>query len=180
MMNDVIIMALREEAPNLSQYKNVIFCGVGKVNAAAATAEAIQIFKPKRIINFGTAGGITVNSGLHKCGRFFQRDMLCQPLGFKLYQTPFESDIVIEVDDGLLCSSGDNFVTEGVNDTDIVDMEAYAIAKICKSKQVNFMCYKYVTDSANENAAKDWNEMVAEGEKEYLRIIEQQSIKLYG
>jgi adenosylhomocysteine nucleosidase len=59
-------------------------------------------------------------------------------------------------------------------------MEAYAIAKICKSKQVNFMCYKYVTDSANENAAKDWNEMVAEGEKEYLRIIEQQSIKLYG
>jgi adenosylhomocysteine nucleosidase len=179
-MNDVIIMALKEEAPNLSQYKNVIFCGVGKINAAATTAEIIQIFRPKRIINFGTAGGITVNSGLHRCGQFTQRDMMCEPLGFKPGQTPYEDEIVIKIGDGLVCSSGDNFVTNSVNDADIVDMEAYAIAKICKTRIIDFMCYKYVTDSANENAAKDWNEMVAEGEKEYLRIIEQQSIKLYG
>lgn len=173
-------MALKEEAPNLSQYKNVIFCGVGKVNAAATTAEAIQFFRPKRVINFGTAGGITVNGGLHKCGRFIQRDMLCQPLGFKIGQTPYENDIVIETGDGLLCSSGDNFVTEGLDNADVVDMEAYAIAKICKTRLIDFACYKYVTDSANHNAAKDWNEMVAEGEKEYLKIIEKESIKLYG
>ena len=179
-MNEVIIMALKEEAPNLSQYKNVVFCGIGKINAAMATSEIIQFFRPKRIINFGTAGGITVGSGLHKCGRFIQRDMSCESLGFKPNQTPFEDDIIIKIEEGLLCSSGDNFVTGGVTNADLVDMEAYAIAKVCKTRLVNFSCYKYVTDSANENAAKDWKEMVAEGEKEYLKIIEQESIKLYG
>jgi adenosylhomocysteine nucleosidase len=179
MMNEVIIMALKEEAPVLSHYKNVVFCGVGKVNAAATTAEIIQFFRPTRIINFGTAGGITVGSGLHRCGRFMQRDMLCEPLGFKAGQTPYEEEIVIDIGEGLLCSSGDNFVTGGVTNADLVDMEAFAIAKICKTRLIDFMCYKYVTDSADSNAAKDWNEMVAEGEKEYLKVVEQQSIKLY-
>lgn len=179
MMNDVIIMALKDEAPNLAKYKNVVFCGVGKVNAAATTAEIIQFFRPNRIINFGTAGGITVSHGLHKCGKFLQRDMLCEPLGFKKGQTPFENEIIIETGDGVLCSSGDNFVTNAVNDADVVDMEAFAIAKICKTRLIDFLCYKYVTDSANENAPKDWSELIAEGEKEYLRIIKEQQIKLY-
>lgn len=179
MMTDIIILALKEEAPNLAKYKNVIFCGVGKVNAAIAATEVMQFFNPKRIINFGTAGGITVGTGLHRCGSFLQRDMLCMPLGFEIGQTPFENDIIIKTGDGLLCSSGDNFVTEKVIQGDVVDMEAYAIAKVCKLMSVNFSCYKYVTDSANKDAPKEWKEMVAEGEKEYLKIIEQENITLY-
>ena len=178
-MNDIIIIALKDEAPNLAKYKNVIFCGVGKINAAIATTEVIQFFNPKRIINFGTAGGITVGSGLHKCGQFIQRDMLCMPLGFAVGQTPFEDEVIIKTDDGLLCSSGDNFVTEKVTQGDVVDMEAFAIAKVCKLTRVNFSCYKYVTDSADENASHDWQKLVAKGEKEYIKIIEQQKIQLY-
>lgn len=179
MMNDIIIIALKDEAPNLAKYKNVIFCGVGKINATIATTEVIQFFNPKRIINFGTAGGITVGSGLHKCGQFIQRDMLCMPLGFAVGQTPFEDEVIIKTDDGLLCSSGDNFVTEKVTQGDVVDMEAFAIAKVCKLTRVNFSCYKYVTDSADENASHDWQKLVAKGEKEYIKIIEQQKIQLY-
>ena len=179
MMNDIIIIALKDEAPNLAKYKNVIFCGVGKINAAIATTEAIQFFNPKRIINFGTAGGITVGSGLHKCGQFIQRDMLCMPLGFAVGQTPFEDEVIIKTGDGLLCSSGDNFVTEKVTQGDVVDMEAFAIAKVCKLTRVNFSCYKYVTDSADENASHDWQKLVAKGEEEYIKIIEQQKIQLY-
>ena len=179
MMNDIIIVAIKDEAPNLAKYKNVIFCGVGKVNAAIAATEVMQFFNPQRIINFGTAGGITVGPGLHKCGSFIQRDMLCMPLGFEIGQTPYEDDIIIKTGDGLLCSSGDNFVTEKVNQGDVVDMEAFAIAKVCKLMSVNFLCYKYVTDSADENASKDWKQLVSEGEKEYLKIIEEQNIQLY-
>ena len=179
MMTDLIILALQDEAPNLAKYKNVIFCGVGKINAAATTSEVIHIFRPRRIINFGTAGGITVGKGLHQCGRFIQRDMLCQPLGFQIGQTPYENDVIIETGQGLLCSSGDNFVTEKPTQGDVVDMEAYAIAKISKQRMIDFICYKYVTDSADNDAPKEWQQLVSEGEKEYLKIIEQENITLY-
>ena len=104
--------------------------------------------------------------------------MLCVPLGFTAGQTPFEDEVVIKTDEGLLCSSGDNFVTEKVTQGDVVDMEAFAIAKVCKLNSVDFLCYKYVTDSADENASKDWKQLVAEGEKEYFKIIKDQKIQL--
>ena len=43
---------------------------------------------------------------------------------------------------------------------DIVDMEAYAIAKVCKKYDVNFKCFKYISDKADENAASDWKENI--------------------
>ena len=162
-MNDIIIIAIKDEAPNLAKYRNVIFCGVGKINAAIATTEAIQFFNPKRIINFGTAGGITVGSGLHKCGQFIQRDMLCMPLGFAVGQTPFEDEVIIKTGDGLLCSSGDNFVTEKVTQGDVVDMEAFAIAKVCKKENIRFRCFKFISDEANENAKSEWIENCKKG-----------------
>ena len=60
-METIILIALKEEAPNLSKHSNVFYTGVGKVNAASTTAMLIERHKPKRIVNFGTAGGITVH-----------------------------------------------------------------------------------------------------------------------
>ena len=42
------------------------------------------------------------------------------------------------------------------NKFNVVDMEAYAIAKICKKHKVDFKCYKYISDSADSKASKDW------------------------
>jgi nucleoside phosphorylase len=41
----------------------VAFTGVGKINAALATLQALQKWQPRLVINFGTAG--KVNSDLH-------------------------------------------------------------------------------------------------------------------
>ena len=54
---------------------------------------------------------------------------------------------------------------------DVVDMEAYAIAKACQYHNVNFKCFKYISDSANENASKEWHETVADGEPHYMEIL---------
>ena len=43
-------------------------------------------------------------------------------------------------------------------DVDVVDMEAYAIAKVCTIKKVKFRCFKYISDNANDSADNDWNE----------------------
>lgn len=175
-MNDIILLALQEEAPVLSTENNVFFTGIGKVNAASITAELIERYKPKRIINFGTAGGITVGPGLYQVTKFVQRDMQCFKLGALPGQTPFESSgVVLDLGgNGLTCSTGDNFVTDPNLEipADLVDMEAYAIAKICNRTEIEFVCYKFVSDSANEQAYQDWSEMVSAGQQAYLEKLQ--------
>ena len=53
-------------------------------------------------------------------------------LGFSLGQTPFEDDIIIDLNgDGLSCGTGDNFVSETPEmKSDLVDMEAYALKNL--------------------------------------------------
>ena len=100
--------------------------------------------------------------------------MLCCELGFEEGQTPFEEGSIISFGDiinDMCCSTGDNFVSGDTDDwaiTDVVDMEAYAIAKACKQANVQFKCFKYVSDQADANASKDWKETVADGEQYYI------------
>jgi len=173
-MNDLILIAIQEEAPELSHMMNVFYTGAGKVNAAITAAELIVKYQPKRIINFGTAGGITVGTGLHECTQFVQRDMNCTGLGCEPGQTPFETDVAIGTP-GLTCSTGDNFVMDPqlLIPADLVDMEAYAIAKACEKHHVEFLCFKYVSDQANATADTDWRESVAHGQLHYVNKLKE-------
>ena len=102
---------------------------------------------------------------------FVDRDMDARPLNFKLGQTPYEKDIMIGESD-IVCGTGDTFATSKPKiDCDIVDMEAYAIAKICKKNKVDFLCYKYISDSADSNASDDWAKNVAKGCKQFREEI---------
>jgi len=171
---NLILIALKDEAPSLSHHTEVHYTGVGKINAAIAATELITQYRPTRVINFGTAGGITVGTGLYQCTKFVQRDMTCEALGCVPGQTPFESDIYLGDAQGLTCSTGDNFVMNPALTipADVVDMEAYAIAKVCKRYNIPFLCWKYVTDSADTSAHADWNSMVSTGEPYYLAQLE--------
>jgi adenosylhomocysteine nucleosidase len=182
-LKTIILLALKEEAPSLGAYSNVFFTGVGKVNAASMTAMLIERHKPDRIINFGTAGGITVHSGLHQVSKFVQRDMICCELGSKPGQTPFESkyEIILNTGgNGLTCSTGDNFVTDSNLQipADVVDMEAYAIAKVCQRNLVEFLCYKYISDGANEDSFAQWHELVATGEQSYIDTLRDLKVEI--
>jgi adenosylhomocysteine nucleosidase len=182
-MNKLILIALEQEAPHMANWPNVFFTGVGKVNAAITAATLIEKYNPDMVINFGTAGGITLDKGIHEIKNFIQRDMKCCELGCEIGQTPFEDCTFISTSgstslmmlEGYTCSTGDNFVN-GPQDnpvlSDVVDMEAYAIAKACQKENVTFKCFKYISDNADENANEDWSKTVADGEKHYMRIYE--------
>ena len=174
-MNDIVLIALKEEAPELSYMMNLFYTGVGKVNAAMVAGEIIAKYRPRRIINFGTAGGITVAPGFYQCTRFVQRDMTCEALGCVLGQTPFETDVHIGNPTGLTCSTGDNFVMNPTLEipADIVDMEAYAIAKACAKYGVKFECWKYISDQANQAAHNDWKQQVAQGQSHYISKLKE-------
>lgn len=175
----IILLALENEAPGLVGRPGVFFTGVGKVNAAIVAATLIERHKPKRVFNFGTAGGITTtHGGIYKCTTFSQRDVILGgcivgPQAEVLHQP------VVTGDDGLTLSTGDNFVTDTYNiNADLVDMEAFSIAKACQVAKIEFICYKYISDMADANAADHFVDSVHKGEEHYIKILKQYGINL--
>ena len=174
-MKILILVALQDEldANEIRDFK-VYYSGVGKVNAAYKTLQAIQKYSPELIINFGTAGSLNSQlSGLIEVSSFYQRDMDASPLGFEIGQTPFEDEKEISFGrQGVTCGTGDVFVTSAPKlTTDIVDMEAFAIAKVCKLKDVDFRCFKYISDNANTEAKDDWVENVSLGSSLFIEKL---------
>ena len=171
----LILVAIEDELKRSDLPNHQIeYIGIGKVNAVFNTLNAIQKHSPQQIINFGTAGSLdTKIKGLVEVSRFFQRDMDASPLGFEVGQTPFERDIEITFGrEGVTCGTGDKFVTTTPKlKTDIVDMEAFAIAKVCKLKNIDFRCFKYISDNANNEAKDDWVDNVSLGAELFIEKI---------
>ena len=165
-MNRIFVAALKEETPNLDFF---YYTGVGKINATYNLTKIIDKYKPKEIINFGTAGATDKElNGIIECTKFYQRDMNVTGLmNLKIGQTPFDNiNEIISSEIGYSCGSGDSFVTGQVPiKVDVVDMEAYALAKVCKLEDINFRCFKFISDNADESASSDWIKNCEKGAK---------------
>lgn len=153
--------------------------GVGKVKSAFYLSEAINHGQPDLVVNVGTAGAIHHEVGdIFVCRRFIDRDMQ------KLVDLGMEYEIDSS---GLLaqkgyclhwqgegvCNTGDTFLTELSDVTgDVVDMEAYAQALVCRAKNVPFISVKYVTDIIGQNSVKHWEDKLADARKELGEFFE--------
>ena len=171
----LIVSALRQE---LSDIDNVLYTGVGKVNATYKLTNVLtKVYGKDRfdlVINYGTAASKTY-SGLVDCTKFIQRDMDATPMGLKIGETPFEdepsmidfSHIKNPIGKNLTCYTGDSFVTD-IQYMDVVDMEAYALAKTCRNFGIDFVSYKYISDDGN---ADDWEKNCGKGVNEFKKIL---------
>ena len=163
----IILVALEKELPrDILPSFQIEYTGIGKINACIKAFEIILQYNPYMIINFGTAGSLKKNiAGLHEVSIFEQRDMDATRLGFKIGETPFDDISSITFGrEGLSCGTGDSFVNQKPKiETDLVDMEAYAIAKVCLLNNTKFRCFKFVSDNANENASNDWETNIRNG-----------------
>jgi len=170
-MDKLFLAAIKEETVGLDYFNHT---GVGKINATYNTFRLIYVHKPKIIINYGTAGAINTDlKGIVECTKFYQRDMDVRVLGFELGETPFDKikEIII-AKNGYSCGTGDSFVDKKIDiKVDVVDMEAYAIAKVCKLENIEFKCFKYISDNANKNANIDWNKNLALGANAFSELI---------
>ena len=168
----LILVAVEEELSikDLPEFQ-IYYTGVGKINASIRTLEIIRDHSPTQLINYGTAGSLNKKlKGLVEVTQFFQRDMDATPLGFKIGQTPYDEIEEINFGStGYSCGTGDSFVTQTPKlKTDLVDMEAYAIAKICYLKDIKFKCFKYISDNADKGASDDWIKNVSIGKKLFI------------
>lgn len=178
-----VLVALESELPRKFFYENttrnyeIIYTGVGKVNAAMSVTGVLANAPHAAFINYGTAGTLVpAHAGkLLDVGTIYQRDMDARPQA-DLGTTPFEtgtlnSEIVVG-NSPITLSTGDNFVKSMPElMTDLVDMEAYALAKACKRYKANFTCVKYASDFADENAAEHWAENVSKGAELFLEWL---------
>jgi len=175
----IIVAALEQETANagLEQYAPIVYTGVGKVNAAIKLYEAIVKYQPDLVINYGTAGSMNGGTGLYHIDTFIQVDMDTRPLGTLRGVTPFSEEELPEIT-GIVLGTGDSFITdakkqlEGLNvRIDLVDMEGYALNKVCKHLNVEFQSYKNVSDSANSDANEDWSQNVSKGVKLFKDML---------
>ena len=163
--NPLLVFSFLLEAQEEFNDFQKIFTGVGKINAAYHLFKGIQKYNPDIVINLGTAGSTLFNRGeVVCCNQFIQRDMDVMALGFQKFETPFSNGEVV-LNYGLeipnlpkgICGSGDQFEMEHNNhEYNVIEMEAYALAKVCKEENLPFLCLKYISDGADGNAVEDW------------------------
>ena len=170
--NPLIVMALPQESRRKLEHAgaDVLYTGVGKVNAATSLTRRLTEIRCARqplplVVNMGTAGSRTLAAHtVVACNRFAQRDMDVSGLGFPIGATPFDpTPAIIEFpavfDDlpQMLCSTADSFATHRhAVEGDVVDMEAFALARVCVAESARFACLKYVTDGADGDSARHW------------------------
>ncbi len=162
----------------------VLYCGVGKVNAAVTLTRALCRYaqgshSAPLVLNFGSVGSRVYDTGtLVACHEFVQRDMDVTGLGFELGVTPYDEAPMRLVFEprfdylpAALCGSGDSFATSAcLIGCDVVDMEAYALAKACWAGGARFACAKYVTDGADHAAADHWRDNVHKAAEAFLEL----------
>jgi adenosylhomocysteine nucleosidase len=182
----VVAMALLAEGAGRFEKAGieVLYTGVGKVNAAIALTRRLEAGRraggaPPLVVNFGTAGSARIAARtLVACRRFVDRDMDVAALGFAPGETPFDPlPPLLEFPaffpdlPEATCGSGDSFATIDHGPAcDVVDMEAYALAKACRAAGAAFACAKYVSDGADEHAPRHWKENVAGAADRFLAL----------
>ena len=141
--------------------------GIGKVNSAMNMVDLIHQHQPDLVINFGSCGNLKNN----KVGEVMEvgtvyNNIDCRP--FAEYGcTPESPYCEIKLSDsGIDCFTTDQIYDntrtdyakkylEMINKCDIVDMECYSLAYVCKKYGVDFKSYKWVSDDGNVDTWED-------------------------
>ncbi len=149
--------------------------GMGKVNAAMKTMRAICEYHPDMVINYGSAGTLNHNIGdIIVCNRFIDRDLQKVTVNGVVSEIVFGTDAARDVltEQRLTerakvlwgtCNTGDSFITSGADiEGDVIDMESYAMADVCREMGIPFVSVKYVTDVVGKNSVESWQEKLAD------------------
>ena len=189
----LIVMALPQESRGLLEAAGaaLLYTGVGKVNAAAALARRLAEMRcngtaQPLVVNMGTAGSRSIPAHtLIACNRFAQRDMDVSAMGLAPGVTPFDTappviefPVVFPQFPRGLCSTADSFATHRHEIAgDVVDMEAFALARVCLAENARFACVKYVTDGADSNSATEWEAGLDNAARAFLTVYESLDIR---
>ncbi len=176
-MDIAIIVALQEEFPvKINPFPEYTFyTGIGKVNAASKMAQIIITHQPDVVINFGSCG--TLKN--HEIGQVLKvgkviNDYETYGLGDEVREIEIDpySDIKLFTTDHFY-KPFENYSTwynRNINKCDVVDMEGYSIAKVCKDENVFVSLYKWVSDDGESHK---WEENAKVGYDKFKKVFKE-------
>lgn len=168
----LIVSATAEEAAHLPEGVTVLVTGVGTMNTAVSLAAHLSkpgTQKPERIVNVGTAGavrdGFTGSYEIHEVSQHdFDAELVEKVTG---QPVPNARQLLpVTTLPAARLATGDAFVRDTATReriaaaADLVDMEGYAVARIGAAFDIPVTLLKHVSDNADENAARTWQEAV--------------------
>lgn len=157
----LIVAALEEESQGLFEKlpnSNVIYTGVGKVNAAI---ELMSSYIPNRkaIINLGTAGCFFPSDigKVFQVYRFLQKDLDLR-FAKEDREILLKNQTLFEIK---TCATSDSFVSD-FDQHSLCDMEGYSLARVAAYFQAPFISLKYASDSGN---IENWKKSLPDASK---------------
>ena len=145
----------------------ILLTGIGAENAASSVRSAIEEWKPKAVISSGFAGAL--NPDLAVGTVLFD----CEP------ETGFLS--ALSLSEGqpakfcnvnrVLVSATEKLKLWKERNVDAVDMESYAICKVCREFHVPSGTVRVISDAADEDLPLDFNNlMTSDLRMNYLKL----------
>ncbi len=168
----LVVVATPEEAEHLPQTYPLLITGIGKLNAAVTLAEELfraqaQGIVPGMIINIGTAGSLGAPGGIHRIKEVRIHDFSVTSVGEAAGDNSYPIITIPGVPEtGMRLATGDCFIESAedaariAQNADLVDMEGYAVAMVAQRAGIPVELIKIVSDSADDNAAATWHEVV--------------------
>ncbi|GGE55296.1 5'-methylthioadenosine/S-adenosylhomocysteine nucleosidase [Actibacterium pelagium] len=177
-----IMAAELEYGPHLQARFTPLITGVGPVEGAVSATRALARLealgtKPDLVVSIGSAGSAHLRkTDIYQVSEVSYRDMDASALGFEKGTTPFldlpavlSLPVMIAGVPAATLSTGANIVSgEAYKDipTDMVDMETFAILRVCHQFDVPLLALRGVSDGDAElSDVTDWTE--------YLHIIDE-------
>lgn len=165
-------MALKEESQGLIEQQanklgyDVHYTGVGLINAAEKLTSLIHQHQPQIILNLGTAGSKKIKVGeLVEVTDFLYRGEAFANINFKIQMQP-KTNL-----QNVSCGSADHVDFSETTTYDIMDMEAYSLARICKTHKIILCSVKYISDSSNANLKSEWQNNLKNGAKALTEFL---------
>ena len=173
-----------------------ILCGIGKVNAAAATVCLISM-GCDLILNYGLSGGVSgiCRGEITLPDRFLEHDFDLQVLGYKPCEKPSQPSYIYNASQELLslakeiiptakCGTavtGDRFICDDAVRIELAntfnamscDMETAAIAYVCEYCDIPFLAIRRVSDDAGNDAKDAYRSMNTADETVLYSYVEE-------
>lgn len=185
--NVLFAMAANQEyGPHLEKLFKPLMIGIGPVEAAINLSIALTELKlandlPDLVVTLGSAGSRTLDQAkVYQVSSVSYRDMDCSALGFERGITPYLNlPAVLDLPYRIptlpeaRLSTGANVVSgDAYNaiDADMVDMETYAVLRVCQKFDVPVIGLRGISDGKEElNTLSDWTT--------YLHVVDENLAK---
>ncbi|MDM8536498.1 5'-methylthioadenosine/S-adenosylhomocysteine nucleosidase [Desulfobacterales bacterium HSG17] len=135
----------------------VVICGIGKANAAMATAYCCTKFKPDTVLNIGAAGALTKTK---KRGEIYHINKIIEHdrLDFKTDKPFIHNSSMMKGFKCAILSTSDNAAVSkklrkevAAYGGELVDMEGASIVQTCKKFKTPCYLFKYVSDTHEDD-----------------------------